>query len=135
MNKKKQTNKKTTGGEICCECGKSVKLGSGKAVNRVPSFSNYKERKESGMLYPEGAYICEECDKAAYEEAERDEPIATINLCWADVEPTLKERGRALKDLTAEQRADIARFTQNGVDAYMDGWQDIIDEAVRQALK
>ena len=54
-----------TGKEICCECGESVGAGSEKAVNRIPSFSNYKERKDGGMLYPEGAYICEECDKAA----------------------------------------------------------------------
>jgi len=66
---------------------------------------------------------------------EEDDNIASYQLCWADVEPTLKERGLVFTDLTADQKADIARFTQNGMDACNDGWEDIIKEAVRQVLK
>lgn len=47
--------------EICCECGKSVKPGSGKFVNRVPFETVIKTRKEMGFMYPEGDYICAEC--------------------------------------------------------------------------
>ena len=68
--------------------------------------------------------------------SEEDEPIATYQLCWADVEPALTEQGLAFSGLTAEQKADIARLTQKGMDAYMDDWQEmIIDDAVRQALE
>ena len=69
------------------------------------------------------------------EVSEGDKPVATYQLCWADVEPTLTERGLTFSGLSAEQKADITHFTQKGMDAYMDGWQDIIDEAVKQALK
>lgn len=50
------------GNEICCECGESVRFGSGKFINRVPSISDVKERKEMGFPYPEGEFICAECD-------------------------------------------------------------------------
>ena len=47
--------------EICCECGESVKPGSGKFVNRVPALDDYKAKIECGFTYPEGAFICAEC--------------------------------------------------------------------------
>lgn len=49
--------------EICGECGKSVKPGSGRFVNRIPDFNSPKVRKEIGRPYPEGDFICAECDE------------------------------------------------------------------------
>jgi len=48
--------------EICAECGKSVKMGSGRFVNRIPILDSYNIRKENGRPYPQGGYICEKCD-------------------------------------------------------------------------
>jgi hypothetical protein len=49
--------------EICNECGRSVKWGSGFYVNRVIDFNDYELRKEMLKPYPEGGYICSECDE------------------------------------------------------------------------
>jgi len=48
--------------EICCECGRSVKPGSGDFINRVPDCNTSEERKEMGRQYPEGDFVCAECD-------------------------------------------------------------------------
>ena len=48
--------------EICNECGRSVRWGSGLFVNRIPDFDDYKTRKEMNKPYPKGGYICPECD-------------------------------------------------------------------------
>jgi len=48
--------------EICNECGRSVSPGSGWFVNRVPDFNTYEEKIENGKLYPQGEYLCVECD-------------------------------------------------------------------------
>ena len=48
--------------EICSECGKSVKFGSGRFVNRVPDFNTPVERRMLGRPYPDGDFICPECD-------------------------------------------------------------------------
>lgn len=48
--------------EICCECGKSVTLGSGLFVNRVMVFDDYETKVERGCPYPEGGFICPECE-------------------------------------------------------------------------
>ena len=48
--------------EICNECGDSVKFGSGKFVNRIVDLNDLETRKEMNKPYPEGDYICEECD-------------------------------------------------------------------------
>ena len=48
--------------EICSECGRSVKPGSGNFVNRVPDCNTPEERKEMGRQYPEGDFVCAECD-------------------------------------------------------------------------
>jgi len=47
--------------EICCECGESVKQGSGKFVNRVANLDDLKEKENMGFAYPEGNFICAEC--------------------------------------------------------------------------
>lgn len=49
--------------EICNECGRSVAPGSGRFVNRIPDLNDEKTRREMGKPFPEGDYICEECDR------------------------------------------------------------------------
>jgi len=53
--------------EICWNCGRSVKFGSGRFVNRVPDANTIEERKELGYPYPEGDFLCAECE-AKFEE-------------------------------------------------------------------
>ena len=48
--------------QICNECGKSVKPGSGKFVNRISDFNDLKTKKQMNKPFPYGEYICEECD-------------------------------------------------------------------------
>lgn len=48
--------------EICNECGDSVKLGSGKFVNRIPDFNDNETRIDMGKPYPSGEYMCYECE-------------------------------------------------------------------------
>ena len=58
--------------EICNECGKSVKLGSGLFVNRVPSTDSYiVQKKYMNKPFPEGGFMCRECDYI----------IFTLNKC------------------------------------------------------
>jgi len=47
--------------EICAECGKSVKPGSGRFVNRILILDTDKEKKASGRPYWWADYICPEC--------------------------------------------------------------------------
>jgi DNA-directed RNA polymerase subunit RPC12/RpoP len=49
--------------EICNECGRSVKAGSKLFINRIPDFNNYETKLEMSKPYPEGEYICAECDE------------------------------------------------------------------------
>ena len=48
--------------QTCYECGRDVRFGSGKFVNRIPSLDSYAERVVMGVKHPEGAFLCEECD-------------------------------------------------------------------------
>jgi len=54
--------------EICNECGRSVKLGSGFFVNRVVDFNEIEDRVEIGKPFPEGDFICIECDSKTRDE-------------------------------------------------------------------
>ncbi len=49
--------------EICNECGRSVKLGSGRFVNRVADFNGPDERRAMGKPFPEGDFVCAGCDE------------------------------------------------------------------------
>jgi len=50
--------------EICNECGRSVKFGSGLFVNRIPDADDYRTRKEiMNKPFPKGDYMCAECDE------------------------------------------------------------------------
>lgn len=51
--------------EICVECGLSVELGSGRFVNRIPVVDDLETKKDI-YTYPEGEYICKECDDNYY---------------------------------------------------------------------
>lgn len=51
-------------GETCNECGQSVRIGTGRFVNRVIDLNSYRTRKEMGKPYPDGDYMCAECDMA-----------------------------------------------------------------------
>jgi len=57
--------------EICNECGRSVKSGSGLFIGRIPDADNYLTRKRNGKLFPEGGFICRECDEKIRENAKR----------------------------------------------------------------
>ena len=48
--------------EICNECGESVKMGSGKRINRIPDCNTEEQRNEMGKPYPEGDFMCADCD-------------------------------------------------------------------------
>jgi len=49
--------------EVCNECGKSVKWGSGLYVNRILDFNEFEDRVEMSKPFPEGEFICTECDE------------------------------------------------------------------------
>jgi len=49
--------------EICNECGCSVAFGSGRYVNSVIDLNDYQTRKAMGKPYPEGDFICAECEE------------------------------------------------------------------------
>ena len=53
--------------EICAECGQSVAWGSGRFVNRVPECNSVIVREEMGRPFPQGDFICSDCD-AIHEE-------------------------------------------------------------------
>ena len=57
---KKENN---LGKELCNECGKSVKIGSGLYTNRVMDFNDYEERVKMHKQFPEGEFICSECEE------------------------------------------------------------------------
>lgn len=48
--------------EICNECGRSVKEGSGLFVNRISDLNDLETRIEMEKSYPEGDFICVLCD-------------------------------------------------------------------------
>ena len=47
--------------ETCNECGKSVKWGSERYINRIPDLNDKETRLEMGKPFPDGEFICEEC--------------------------------------------------------------------------
>lgn len=49
--------------EVCNECGRSVKAGSGLFINRIPDFNDFEMRKEMRKPYPEGEFICIQCNE------------------------------------------------------------------------
>lgn len=56
--------------EICNECGCNVRPGSGKFINRVPDFNSYADRLMNDKPFPDGDFMCEECDNKIRTEEE-----------------------------------------------------------------
>lgn len=48
--------------EICNHCGRSVSFRSGLFVNRVPDFNDLGTRVANNLGFPEGDFVCIECD-------------------------------------------------------------------------
>ena len=48
--------------QTCKNCGDSVRLGSGKFVNRIPDANDYETRVANGDPYPHGEFLCYECE-------------------------------------------------------------------------
>lgn len=55
--------------EICSECGRSVAMSSRLFVNRVVDFIDYEQRLEMNKPFPEGAFICRECEEELHAKA------------------------------------------------------------------
>lgn len=49
--------------EYCNHCGKSVKLGSGLFVNRIPDLNDIVTRIINNRKYPKGDFVCIQCDQ------------------------------------------------------------------------
>ena len=49
--------------EICNECGRSVKIGSGLFINRVIDLDEFETRVEMNKPFPKGDFMCRECDE------------------------------------------------------------------------
>lgn len=78
--------------DICNECGHSVKPGSGNFVNRVPDCNDVETRKENGKRFPEGDFICAECENKRY----------SCTRCGAELEFTGTGYGKMDSDLCTE---------------------------------
>lgn len=68
------------GTEICYECGRSVSEGSELFVNRIPIADDYETRKANGYHFPEGKFMCRECD-AWFQRDENSRKDDMIGLC------------------------------------------------------
>lgn len=49
--------------EVCNECGRDVSWGSNLFINRVLDLDDYETRKIMGKPFPEGEYICRDCEE------------------------------------------------------------------------
>lgn len=48
--------------ESCIHCGRSVAIGSGLFVDRVPDYNDVEARLTLGHKFPLGDFWCRECD-------------------------------------------------------------------------
>lgn len=58
-----EKNNNITLKEFCNRCGRSVKLGSGLFVNRIPDLNDIFTRQDNGYRFPKGDFICIGCDE------------------------------------------------------------------------
>jgi hypothetical protein len=49
--------------EICNHCGRSVRKDSELFIGRVPDGNDFLTRIGNGLMYPEGDFVCSECDE------------------------------------------------------------------------
>ena len=54
--------------ENCNHCGQAVSFGSGRFINRVPDLNDLATRIENNLNYPEGDFVCIECDSKTSDE-------------------------------------------------------------------
>lgn len=59
---KRDEPQKTESSEVCVECGRSVAMGSGNFVNRVPVLDDLETKKQNGYAFPHGDWMCPDCD-------------------------------------------------------------------------
>jgi hypothetical protein len=52
----------------CNHCGRDVSLGSGLFVNRVPDLNDMATRIGNNLNFPEGDFVCIECDSKSSDE-------------------------------------------------------------------
>lgn len=60
--------------EVCNHCGRDVSFGSGLFVNRVPDLNDIATRIGNNLIYPEGDFVCAECDSKTSDEYVVPEP-------------------------------------------------------------
>lgn len=48
--------------EYCNKCGRGVFWGSGSFLDRVIDLDDFQTRVDNGKLYPEGDFICSNCN-------------------------------------------------------------------------
>lgn len=68
--------------ERCCHCGRSVAWGSSLYAGRVPDCNDIAGRVAYDRIYPEGDFVCWECDMGS--DAEEDEGCLGNNEDFAD---------------------------------------------------
>jgi len=64
----KEIENTNTLNEYCNQCGKSVKLGSGLFVNRIPDLNDVVTRIVNNRKYPKGDFVCIVCDQSDEED-------------------------------------------------------------------
>lgn len=84
--------------EICSLCGRSVAQGSGLFVDRVFDADSEEEGRELERPFPEGGYICRECDAGetpfdCFGEYDHDNP----NCEGCDLNSTCEIYGKRLR--------------------------------------
>jgi len=109
--------------EICAVCGRSVAMGSGHFVNRVPIGDDYETRKEMGYPYPEGGWICAECDDN--ERNAKSYPITGVSK--KDLKHQFRGNKKALKKIEELDDADMQRLAEKMADDYLEQlyWQSL----------
>ena len=48
--------------DTCNECGRNTAPGSELFIDRVPSGDDFETHREMGKPFPEGGFICRECE-------------------------------------------------------------------------
>ena len=125
---------------ICNECGRSVAWRSGRYVNRIPDLNSVEVRKEMGKPFPEGDYVCEECDMLIRDVDDLEEFFELLNVIFADRSgPALKKfRTRRKKSrYTVKYEVDKDGFRVGkvfrGTDEVQDWW-NIPDKKERDRI-
>ncbi|HAB54734.1 MAG: hypothetical protein A2315_04745 [Ignavibacteria bacterium RIFOXYB2_FULL_35_12] len=63
MYQHQEKNKNEIINQFCNHCGRSVKLGSGMFVNRIPDMNDLITRISNKRKFPKGDFVCIECDE------------------------------------------------------------------------